>query len=386
MTPTTNQPPDSAPPDRYLTAQRTADELQLQLYGEWHARQFDAIHGELVGVTLTGVRRATILPGKAVLDLTGAWLLHDFVRRIRELGIQVRFPDGEPQSLHLVERTLTGEMPPEARHVEWLGPSTAVEDIGRQTVRGVRDASAAVEFVGHSTLRLLRGLARPARLRPRSITRHVYDTGITAIPIVSLIAFLVSVILAYLGAQELQQFGANVYVVDLVTIGVLRELGVLLTAIIVAGRSGSAFTAELGSMQLNQEVDALLAIGLDPFELLVVPRIIGLIIALPLLTVIADIIGLAGGGLLVHALLQMPVIEYLGRVRGAIASTTFWVGIVKAPVFAALIALSGCYQGMRVRGSSRDLGERTTVAVVQAIFGVILADALFAVLFLNLNV
>jgi phospholipid/cholesterol/gamma-HCH transport system permease protein len=154
----------------------------------------------------------------------------------------------------------------------------------------------------------------------------------------------------------------------------------------VAGRSGSAFTAEIGFMQLNEEVDAMQAIGLDPFELLVLPRMLGLMIALPLLTVLADVIGLLGGGLLCHALLQMPLIEYLGRVHGAIASTTFWVGIVKAPVFAGLIALAGCYNGMRVRTSSRELGRLTTLAVVQAIFAVILADALFAVLFLRLNI
>ncbi len=176
------------------------------------------------------------------------------------------------------------------------------------------------------------------------------------------------------------------FVADLVTIGVLRELGVLLTAVIIAGRSGSAFTAEIGAMRLNEEVDALLAIGVDPFELLVVPRIIGLVIALPLLTVMADIVGLTGGGLLCHVLLHMPLVQYLSRVHGAIASTTFWVGLIKAPVFAALIAIAGCFNGLRVRRSSRELGRLTTRAVVQAIFGVILADALFAVLFLNLNV
>lgn len=386
MSPPTTQRADSAAAPVYLSAHRDAGQLTVRLEGRWDARSFDAIDAQLGAIELGGLRRATLTSADARLDLTGAWLLHDFLRRLRGLGVEVQFTDAPPPTLQLVERTLTGEVPDETRHIELLAPTAAVEDIGRQAVRGLRSAADAIGFVGHTTLRLLRAMVRPRQLRPTSIARHIYDTGITAIPIVALIAFLVSVILAYLGAQELQQFGANVYVVDLVTIGVLRELGVLLTAIIVAGRSGSAYTAELGSMQLNEEVDALLAIGLDPFELLVLPRIVGLVIALPLLTVIADIIGLAGGGLLVHTLLQMPIIEYLGRVRGAIASTTFWVGIVKAPVFAALIALAGCYQGMRVRGSSRELGRLTTVAVVQAIFGVILADALFAVLFLNLNV
>ena len=189
-----------------------------------------------------------------------------------------------------------------------------------------------------------------------------------------------------MSAQQLRGLGADIYVVDLVAIGVLRELGVLLTSIIVAGRSGSSFAAELGSMKLNEEVDALIATGVDPFEVLVVPRVLGLIIALPLLTVVADLIGLTGGALLCRFLLDMPLTQYVNRVNEAIAPTTFWVGIIKAPVFALLIALAGCYHGMQVRGSARELGRQVTVAVVQAIFLVILADALFAVLFLKMNI
>jgi phospholipid/cholesterol/gamma-HCH transport system permease protein len=370
----------------YLSARRDAQQLELELSGQWHVRQFGQIEAELQALDLSGVRTASIAAGQAHLDLTGAWLLHDFLRRAREAGLQTRFTDAAPPILALVERTLTGQIPEHAQHVEWLAPATALEDIGRHTVRWIRDLVAAVDFIGEATVLLLRALPSARRLRPISILRHVYDTGITAVPIVALIAFLVSVILAYLGAQELRQFGADVFVADLVTIGVLRELGVLLTAIIIAGRSGSAFAAEIGSMQLNDEVDALRAIGLNPVQALVLPRVLGLVIALPLLTVIADVIGLVGGGLLCHLLLQMPLTQYLGRVQGAIASTTFWVGIIKAPVFAGVIALAGCYNGMRVRGSSRELGRLTTLAVVQAIFAVILADALFAVLFLRLGI
>jgi phospholipid/cholesterol/gamma-HCH transport system permease protein len=204
--------------------------------------------------------------------------------------------------------------------------------------------------------------------------------------VIALIAFLISVILAYLGAQQLQRFGAEILVVDLVTVGVLRELGVLLTAIVIAGRSGSAFAAELGSMQLNEEVDALYATGVDPLEALVLPRVLGLTIALPLLTVIADAIGLTGAGLLCRVLLGISLPQYLARVNESIASTTFWVGIFKAPVFGILISLAGTYRGLQVRDSSRELGRLTTVAVVQSIFLVILADAVFAVLFMELGI
>jgi len=241
-------------------------------------------------------------------------------------------------------------------------------------------------FLGRMSITVARGLTSWKRLRPISIARHVYDTGITAIPIVSLIAFLISVIIAYMGAQQLRTFGAVVFVVDLVTIGVLRELGVLLTSIIVAGRSGSAFAAEIGSMKLNEEVDALYATGVDPFEALVLPRILGLVIALPLLTIIADVIGLVGGALLCRFLLDIPLTQFATRAQDAITATTFWVGVIKAPVFATLIAMAGCYGGMQVRDSSRELGRLTTLAVVQAIFLVIFADALFAVLFLELHI
>jgi phospholipid/cholesterol/gamma-HCH transport system permease protein len=260
-----------------------------------------------------------------------------------------------------------------------------VEGLGRRAVLGLHQIASGVRFLGHISVAgasALLGL----RLRPVSVARHVYDTGVTAVPIVSLIAFLISVILAYMGAQQLSRFGADIFVVDLVTVGVLRELGVLLTAIIVAGRSGSAFAAELGAMQLNQEIDALSAIGVDPVEVLVLPRLAGLVIALPLLTLVADLIGLVGGGLLCHAVLDMPLVQYLNRAQSAIASTTFWVGVVKAPIFACLIAICGCFCGMSVRGSSRELGRLTTLAVVQSIFFVILVDAVFAVVFMKLDV
>ena len=239
---------------------------------------------------------------------------------------------------------------------------------------------------GAVVVSVLRALGSPKRLRLPSVVRHVYETGVTAIPIVALIAFLISVIVAYIGAQQLLKFGGEIFVVDLVSISVLRELGVLLTAIIVAGRSGSAFAAEIGVMKLNEEVDALRAIGMDPVEVLVVPRVLGLVIALPLLTVLADAMGLAGGALLSWSLVDITFQQYVERVNESLSETTFWVGLIKAPVFAFLIALVGTMRGMQVRGSSRELGRLTTVAVVQSIFLVILFDAVFAVLFMELDI
>jgi phospholipid/cholesterol/gamma-HCH transport system permease protein len=247
---------------------------------------------------------------------------------------------------------------------------------------GVRQV---VGFLGRVVSVMGEALFRPRALRPSSLARHLYETGVTAIPIVALIAFLISVIVAYLGAQQLARFGADIFVVDLVTISVLREMGVLLTAIIVAGRSGSAFAAEIGVMQLNEETDALRAMGMNPIELLVLPRVLALVIAMPLLTVLADGMGLAGGGLLSALQLGIPWPQFANRLRDALAPTTFWSGLIKAPVFALLIGMVGTYRGMQVRDSARELGHMTTIAVVESIFLVILADALFAVLFVRLD-
>jgi phospholipid/cholesterol/gamma-HCH transport system permease protein len=369
----------------YLAARRDADALNLQLRGEWRAAHLGDIEAELQALDLNGLRSASITADQASLDLAAAWLLRDFLERAGAAGLQTHFTGPEPLTLALVERCVAGQIPAAASAIEWPDPTLAVEDLGRRAVRGLRNLAEGLSFIGRVCITFLQALLRPHRLRPIAIARHVYDTGITAVPIVSLIAFLISVILAYMGAQQLSRFGADVFVVDLVTVGVLRELGVLLTAIIIAGRSGSAFAAEIGAMELNEEVDALNAMGVDPIEVLVLPRLLGLVIALPLLTMVADIIGLVGGGLLCHELLDMPLLQYMSRVQGSIASSTFWVGIIKAPVFAALIAVAGCHCGLKVRGSSRELGRLTTLAVVQAIFFVILADALFAVLFLKLD-
>jgi phospholipid/cholesterol/gamma-HCH transport system permease protein len=379
-----------------LDVHRGEGSLELQLSGEWRALKMPEIDAALAALDLSGISKVVIVAdGIAALDLSGAWRLRELMRQLAARQIQAAFRGAEPDQLRLIDKTLSDEAPPGRPALPDMAPADMqleeairrpLIDIGRSSIRSVRHLRQGVAFLGRVSVTFARAVLHPRRLRPISIARHVYDTGITAIPIVALIAFLISVIIAYMSAQQLISFGATIFVVDLVTIGVLRELGVLLTAIIVAGRSGSAFSAEIGAMRLNEEVDALIATGVDPFEVLVLPRVLGLIIALPLLTVIADIIGLMGGALLCRFLLDMPLTQFVDRVNEAIAPTTFWVGIIKAPVFALAIGLAGAYRGMQVRGSSRELGRLTTVAVVQSIFLVILADAVFAILFLELDV
>ena len=373
---------------------RTEQGLDVDLTGEWRSLQLTQIDAELAGVDLSNAHRVSIgTESISALDLSGAWRLREFVKKAQASGAKVEFRGPEPDQLRLIESTLKGERPVcdqplPVPHEHGLAPLTeaGLAEIGLFSVREWRDLMAALAFLGRIFSSLGGAATSLKRLRPISIARHIYDTGITAMPITALIAFLISVIIAYMSAQQLRRFGAEIFVVDLVTIGVLREMGVLLTSIIVAGRSGSAFAAELGSMKLNEEVDALVAIGVDPYEALVLPRLIGLMIALPLLTIIADIIGLMGGAVLCRYLLDIPITQYLTRVNEAITPTTFWVGLWKAPVFALLIGIAGAYRGMQVRDSSRELGRLTTVAVVQYIFLVILADALFAVLFMEIGI
>jgi phospholipid/cholesterol/gamma-HCH transport system permease protein len=238
-----------------------------------------------------------------------------------------------------------------------------------------------ISFMGRSFGMLVKTLKHPSRLRFISITHHVEAIGIDAVPIIALVAFVISIVLAYQGLIQLKPLGMKQYTVDLIAISVLREMGVLLTAIMVAARSGSAFTAEIGTMKVRQEVDALRSIGFDPFELLILPRLIALVVVLPLLALLADIMGLFGGALISMSLIDMPLPEYLERVRHAVTWKDFLVGMIKAPVFAFVIAEVGCMHGLKVSGSSESVGKETTISVVKSIFLVLILDGLFSIYF-----
>jgi phospholipid/cholesterol/gamma-HCH transport system permease protein len=318
------------------------------------------------------------------LDIGPSWLLRGLVADLRAAGSQVELTGRAPEHLAYLDDLAArdaGAMPEPPR--ETLATRLAAFGAGlRLRFRSWYEELVFGGMVIASAAAAWRSLKR---LRVPSIVRHMHETGVQAIPVVAVIALLISVISAYIGAQQLRPFGAEIYTVDLVTIGVLRELGVLLTAIMVAGRTGSAYAAELGVMKLNDEVDALESMGLNPYEVLVLPRILALVLVMPLLTVVADAMGLAGGALLTSYLLDLPWSQFVMRLDASIADTTLWAGLVKAPVFGLLIGLTGTLRGLQVRGSSRELGRLTTVAVVQSIFLVIFADALFAVFFLEID-
>jgi phospholipid/cholesterol/gamma-HCH transport system permease protein len=370
-----------------LQSTTRGDRLELRLLDGWGVDRLNDVEQALAQLPTSGVGVVCVdASDLQALDLSCAALLRQRLHALREAGAKLEFAGVVPDALRFVnelqQRRDTLAVAAETR-TPWV--QDVLHDIGSGFFEQLLHMRGALAFAGRLAVTMLRAGVSLHRLRIPSIARHLYETGIQAIPIVALIAFLISVIVAYLGAQQLQQFGAEIFTVDLVAIAVLRELGVLLTAIIVAGRSGSAFAAEIGVMRLNDEIDALEAMGLDRFEVLVVPRILGLMIALPLLTIIADAMGLAGGALLSAVLIDVPLEQFIPRVQGALAPTTFWAGLVKAPVFAFLIAMVGTYRGMQVRDSSRELGRLTTAAVVQSIFLVIFADALFAVIFVEID-
>jgi phospholipid/cholesterol/gamma-HCH transport system permease protein len=372
----------------HLDTHDTPEGRVLALGGRWTVDNVSILEATVAQAAEPGLAGATIDVGRLeAMDLTGAWLLRSLEGRLAGSGTSVTWVPARPEQLAFIDEAVKRAPTPYEEH-EFRRNLMVVplQTVGRLTIEARDDIFKHLAMFGAVVTVILRALFNPKRLRLPSIVRHVFETGVSAVPIVALIAFLIAVIVAYIGAQQLTKFGGEIFVVDLVTISVLRELGVLLTAIIVAGRSGSAFAAEIGVMKLNDEVDALRAIGMDPVEVLVVPRVLGLVIALPLLTVVADGMGLAGGALLSWSLVDMTFTQYLERVNESISPTTFWVGIVKAPVFAFVIALVGTMRGMQVRGSSRELGRLTTVAVVQSIFMVILFDAIFAVIFMELDI
>lgn len=319
-----------------------------------------------------GVIRADI--GR--MDTAGARLLTDF-------KYVTGLKDWQKSLVDLVRKTAQDYPDPAPAPTGLTAFFIYIGKTSHQSWLGLLDL---LRFIGETGCYLAKALLNPKRLRFRSILRHIHETGVMAIPIVSLIAFLISIVLAYQGADQLRRFGAEIFTINMVAISVLREMGVLLTSIMVAGRSGSAFTAEIGVMKVNEEVDAMQIMGIKPFDFLVIPRLIALMITLPCLTFIADMMGMLGGGIIAYFQLDITPLQYLERFHGAIKPWDFWVGIIKAPVFAFMIAVVGCMRGLQVSGSAESVGKLTTISVVQSIFLVLLLDALFSILFTRLGI
>jgi phospholipid/cholesterol/gamma-HCH transport system permease protein len=319
--------------------------------------------------------RSIDVSGLTALDTPGALFLCDLrTRDVRLTGIR-----GEHQALIDLVSGLDGEpLPPRRVMSRWRQLVAAIGEGAHETVRDTYDI---VAFIGRTASAIVDAILHPRIIHIGSISRHISDTGINALPIVGLLAVMISIVIAYQGIVQLRPYGGAALTVNLVAVSVLREMGVLITAIIVASRSGSAFAAEIGVMQARDEVAALEAMGLDPMQMLVLPRVVALVLTLPLLTFFADVMGIAGGAAIMQLWLDVSLPQYFDRVLLAVDMGDLAVGIIKAPVFATIIAIIGCMHGLRVRGSAESVGRETTRAVVKTIFIVIVLDALFSVFF-----
>jgi phospholipid/cholesterol/gamma-HCH transport system permease protein len=315
------------------------------------------------------------------IDTAGAWLITRLDRGLVDKGLKVEFAGASVNAKRLLDALEPTErnIPPRREHIS-VGRDL-IESVGRTMYLSGTDLTAGLNILGGVTRGFIRALAQPSRFRFTSIVFHIDRTGLRAVPIVGLMSLLIGAIIAQQSAFQLKSFGAEVYVVDLVGVLVLRELGVLLTAIMIAGRSGSAFTAEIGSMKMREEIDALSVIGLDPTEVLIMPRILALIIVLPMMTFISDIMAIIGGGLVSWVYVGLPPAAFIMRLRDAVAMNTLFVGLIKAPFMALIIGIIAATEGLRVRGSAESLGARTTSSVVKSIFMVIVVDGLFAIYF-----
>ena len=261
-----------------------------------------------------------------------------------------------------------------------------VIQLGKGAHDARHDAIDIITFVGRAVSWTINALIHPHCLRPAAISRHITETGIQALPIIGVMAVMIAIVIGYQGVAQLRPYGGEDLTINLVAVSVLREMGVLITAIMVAGRSGSAFTAEIGVMQTREEVEALKVMGIEPMQVLVVPRVIALVITLPLLAFFADIMGLIGGAAISQFLLDVSPLQYLERVRQAVDGGDLFVGLFKAPIFAFFIAIIGCMHGLRVSGSAESVGRETTRAVVKSIFLVLMLDAFFSILFERLGI
>lgn len=306
------------------------------------------------------------------LDTAGAWALQRLIdaAAARQARLQLTgLSDPHGELLELVRARMPQAGATLPRRVGWL------EALGRIATAKFGDVLAFLDFVGQLALEGRR------RLRWARLVQELDAAGVRALPILGLLAFLMGVVVTYQAGEPLKTFGANVLVVNLVGVTMLREMGPLLAAIIVAGRTGSAYTAEIGTMRITEELDALRSLGITPLEMLVIPKLLGLLIALPLLTLYASALGIFGGMVVADGLYNVGYADFLRRLPDTFAPSTFWVGLIKAPVFALIVAAVACHRGFQVTHSAESIGRETTVSVVQSIFLVIIADAVFSVLF-----
>src|SRR5687768_11301737 len=382
-----NEPPAPVSSPPAMTAP-TATRPQLvtegtppraRLSGQWTLEHADGISQaltsaprDLESIDACGVER---------LDSLGVLQLLRFSRRRGFDFDLIRFREDHRNLVSAIE-DVADDRPKKKRE---YGIAAAFDRLGHAVQDNYNEIRALIGFFGETLVKLVRTFRDPSRFRPTATVHHMEQVGLDAVPLVALLCYLVGAVVAFLGSNILRDFGATIYVVELVSIAFLREFGVLLTAIILAGRTASAFTAQIGAMKSREEVDAIRTLGMDPIDLLVIPRVLALLVMLPLLTFIAMVFGLLGGLTVGAYSLDIPPQQYLTRMHETMELRHFVVGMVKAPFFALVISLIGCLEGLQVEGTAESVGERTTSSVVQTISLVIVLDAIAAIWFMEMG-
>ena len=355
----------------------SSDAGTLVCSGHWTVAGIEPLQAWLDEEPLPGAQ-VLQLDGRSIvaMDTAGAWLLLQFRRRLEAAGAQPSLSGFRPEHARLLqyiaaESDSMGSVPARPKASSLLHRCTSIGE----------DLVNFLAFIGEVIVALLRAVHRPGRIRWPEMLADMYQSGVKALPIIGLLSFLMGVVIAYQGAVQLKLYGANIYIADLVGYSMLRELAPLLAAILVCGRTGSAYAAQIGTMQVREEVAALQTIGISPVDLLVLPKLLALVIVMPLISVYADMLSIFGGMVMANSQLGIGFNAFIERLEEAVSLTTFMIGIGKAPVFAVIIAVVGCYQGFKVHGSAASVGRHTTISVVQSIFLVIVVDAMFSVLF-----
>lgn len=373
---------DHGLPTITLTSQD--DRLRVTLCGALSMRDVTQVHNTLQTVQ-TDAPVVLDLAEVTRLDTATAWAIATLRTRLETAGQTLTVEGAQSGPKSLLE-TVTNAMP-KPDQVDAPRPSLSdwVAGIGEAMLGAVQFVLALIGYFGLFLVGLARSLRHPGQFRLTALFHHCEDVGFKAVPIVALMSFLIGVVLAFQGSTQLRQFGAEVFVVDLIAISILRELGILLTSIIVAGRTASAFTAAIGSMKMREELDAMQSLGLDPAMVLFVPRILALVIMLPILGLVANVMGLLGGGIMAWIDLGISPAMFTTRLVNGTDISHLIIGMIKAPVFALIIGVVGCHAGMQVGGNAESLGRMTSASVVTAIFAVIVADAMFSIFFAQIG-
>jgi phospholipid/cholesterol/gamma-HCH transport system permease protein len=357
----------------------------LQLAGRWTVFTIEGVERGVTRLAAKDRIDALDLAAVEELDTSGAGEILQLSRRLAPKGDSLPLENAQPHHARLLELVARQKIKLQAkRHVPWVMAQLIL--IGESSVEYLQQLRNLLAFLGQTIIVGFAVLRSPRHMRMTAVINLMDEVWVRALPIVGTLVFLIGVVLAYQGVEQLKRFGAQSFTVDMVGLSVLREIGVLLTAIIVAGRSGSAFTAQIGTMQVNQEVDAMRTIGLNPIEWLVLPRILALVLCMPLLAFWGDMTGLLGGAVACIFYLDFTLVQFFDRLRDTVGIWHFYTGMIKAPVFGFIIAAIGCFEGLQVRGSAESVGQLTTRSVVESIFCVIVLDAVFSIIFLLANV